>query len=321
MLGLEPGGLKDRIALVGPTASGKTAVSVLVAERLGAEIVSADSMQVYRRMDIGTAKPTAAERRRAVFYAIDVADPDQEWTLADYQRLGELSCREIARRTLIPLIVGGTGLYVRALTTQLDIPAAPPDEAFRRQWREFAEAHGNAALLAEVARIDPETGARLHVNDIGRQIRALEVFAATGRTLTELHSENRALPTAHSPRLFGLRYADREQLYRRIDDRVDQMLAAGLREEAQALLDRGYQADLKPMQSLGYRHMTAFLAGDTDWDTAVAAMKQDTRRFAKRQMIWFRADPRICWLDADGQTPEELAEKIFTQAQEAADFL
>ena len=310
-----PGGLKDRIALVGPTAAGKTEVGILLAQWLGAEIVSADSMQVYRRMDIGTAKPTAQEQSRAVFHAINAADPDEDWTLADYQRLSENACREIAARGQMPLIVGGTGLYVRALTTQLDIPAAPPNEEFRRQWRDFAQIHGNAALLAEVARVDPETAARLHVNDIGRQIRALEVIAATGRTLTELHTENKARQTPESARLYGLRFADRERLYQRINDRVHQMLDAGLRDEVQALLDAGYSASLKPMQSLGYRHMTALLAGDSDWDTALATMKQDTRRFAKRQMIWFRGDPRVHWLDADDKTAEQLAGEIFQHIQ------
>ena len=143
-------------------------------------------------MDIGTAKPTAAERSAAVFHAVDVADPDDDWTLADFQKLGDRACAEIAGRGCVPLIAGGTGLYVRALTTRLDIPAVPPDDPLRERWREFAAAHGHAALLAEVARIDPETAARLHVNDLGRQIRALEVFAATGRTLTALHAENRA---------------------------------------------------------------------------------------------------------------------------------
>ena len=310
-----PGSLKDRIALVGPTASGKTAVGVRLAERLGAEIVSADSMQVYRHMDIGTAKPAADEQRRAVFHGVSVVGPDQDWTLADYQSLGETACRDIAGRGRVPLIVGGTGLYVRSLTTVLDIPAAPPNENFRQHWREFAETHGNAALLAEVAERDPQTAGRLHVNDVGRQIRALEVLAATGRTLTDLHRENQARPSPESPRLFGLRFADREQLYQRINARVDQMLTGGLLGEVQGLLDAGYAADLKPMQSLGYRHMTAFLRGETDWSAAAELMKQDTRRFAKRQMIWFRSDPRVRWLDADRQTAEQLADEIFRQIE------
>ena len=306
-----PGGLTDRVALVGPTAAGKTAVGILLAGRLGAEIVSADSMQVYRRMDIGTAKPTAEEQRQAVFHAVDVADPNDEWTLADFQELGNRACADIAGRGRVPLLVGGTGLYVRALTTLLDIPAAPPNEVLRQQWREFAETNGNAALLAEVARMDSETAARLHVNDVGRQIRALEVYAATGRTLTELHAGNRARQAAAgSPRLFGLRFDDRERLNERIHLRVDQMLADGFLGEVQHLLDAGYAAELKPMQALGYRHLAAFLRGDCDWNTAVETMKQDTRRFAKRQMIWFRGDPRVQWLDADGRDAESLADQI-----------
>ena len=267
-------------------------------------------MQVYRHMDIGTAKPTPAEQRQAVFHAVNVADPDAEWTLADFQRLGELACAEIVSRAHVPLIVGGTGLYVRALTTILDIPTASPNEELRARWREFAETNGNPALLAEVAKVDPETAARLHVNDIGRQIRALEVYAGTGQTLTELHTENRDRQTGESPLLFGLHFADRQALYARIDARVDQMLADGLLDEVRGLLAKGYGSQLKPMQSLGYRHMAAFLAGEWDWDTAVAAMKQDTRRFAKRQLIWFRGDKRVHWITADGKSAAHLAEEI-----------
>jgi tRNA dimethylallyltransferase len=313
------GGIGDRIALVGPTASGKTAVGIRLAARLGAEIVSADSMQVYRQMDIGTAKPTIEEQQQAVFHAIDVTGPDQDWTLTDHQRLGDEACCAIAARGRVPLIVGGTGLYVRALTTILDIPVTPPDEQFRARLREFAETNGNAALLARVAQVDPQTAARLHVNDIGRQIRALEVHAASGRTLTELHAENRARqPSAldeGQPLLFGLNFNDRALLYRRIDDRVDQMLAEGLLDEVRGLLARGYLAALKPMQSLGYRHLTTYLAGEMSLDLAVAAMKQDTRRFARRQLIWFRGDARVQWVQADGKTAEQVADEIGTQIQ------
>lgn len=296
--------------MVGPTASGKTAVGVYLARHLGGEIVSADSMQVYRRMDIGTAKPTAAERQKAIFHGVDVADPDEEWTLADYQSLGEAACCDIHQRGHTPLIVGGTGLYVRALTTRLEIPAVPPDEAFRTTWREFAKTNGHAALLAEVAKSDPDTAARLHVNDIGRQIRALEVYTATGQTLTEMHRDNQARMPKQSPRLFGLTFADRETLYQRIDTRVDQMLAEGLVDEVAELISAGYAPSLKPMQALGYKQICAHLVGETDLPAATALIKQETRRFAKRQLIWFRGDPRVQWIEADGKTPEQLAEQI-----------
>ena len=311
-----PEGWQERIALVGPTASGKTAVGVHLARLLGGEIVSADSMQVYRHMDIGSAKPSLAERQRAVFHGVDVADPDDEWTLADYQSLGEAACADIQKRGQTPLIVGGTGLYVRALTTRLEIPAVPPDEAFRAKWREFAKTNSNAALLAEVAKIDPDTAARLHVNDIGRQIRALEVYAATGRTLTELHRDNQARMPKQSPRLFGLTFADREALYQRIDARVDAMLEGGFVEEVRGLIEAGYAPTLKPMQALGYKQICAHLAGDTDLPAAAALMKQETRRFAKRQLIWFRGDPRVQWIEADGRTAAQMAEEIFSRTVE-----
>ncbi len=311
-----PQGWQERVALVGPTASGKTAVGIYLARLLGGEIVSADSMQVYRRMDIGTAKPTAAEREQTIFHGVDVADPNDEWTLADYQSLGEAVCIDIHTRGQTPLIVGGTGLYVRALTTRLEIPAVPPDEAFRTKWREFAKTNGHAALLAEVAQSDPDTAARLHVNDIGRQIRALEVYAATGRTLTELHKGNQARMPKQSPRLFGLTFADREALYQRIDARVDAMLAGGFVEEVRGLIEAGYMPTLKPMQALGYKQICAYLAGDLDLLTAAALMKQETRRFAKRQLIWFRGDPRVQWIEADGKTPEQLAEQILQHLRE-----
>ncbi len=311
-----PEGWQERVALVGPTASGKTAVGVHLAGLLNGEIVSADSMQVYRHMDIGTAKPTITERQQAIFHGVDVADPDDEWTLADYQALGEAACGDIHRRGLTPLIVGGTGLYVRALTTRLEIPAVPPNEVFRRQWREFAKTNGHAALLAEVAQSDPDTASRLHVNDIGRQIRALEVYAATGRTLTALHRDNQARMPKLSPRLFGLTFADREALYQRIDARVDAMLFEGFVDEVQGLLNGGYPPSLKPMQALGYKQVCAHLAGDIDLDAAAALIKQETRRFAKRQLIWFRGDPRVQWIEADGKTPEQMAEEIFQRTGE-----
>ncbi len=299
-----------RIGLVGPTAAGKTAVGVILAERLGTEIVSADSMQVYRGLDIGTAKPTPAEQGMARFHGIDVARPDEEWTLADFQRLGEAACAEIAAHHVPPLIVGGTGLYVRALTTALDIPATPPDETFRAHWRQVSAEQGSAFVQQELARVDAAAAGRIHVNDLGRLIRALEVYHSTGVSLSEWHARNRAQSQPRNVLLFGLNFSDRHGLYARIEQRVDQMLAEGFLDEVHGLLAAGYGRDLKPMQSLGYRQMTAFLAGELTFPQAVLEMKQQTRRFARRQLIWFRADPRIQWLEADGRTAPELAAEI-----------
>ena len=310
------GGAEVRIAVVGPTAVGKTAVGVALAERLNAEIVNADSMQVYRRMDIGTAKPTAFERSRAVFHAIDVADPDTDWTLADFQAVGNEAIASIDARERVALIVGGSGLYVRALTTRLDIPAVAPDEALRARWQEYATEHGNLALQAEVARVDPESAARIHVNDIKRLIRALEVHTILGRSLSDLHRENRAEAPKDNVLIFGLNFEDRRALYARIEARVDTMIADGFVDEVARLLRDGYTRKLKPMQSLGYRQLAEYLAGETDLPAAIDSVKRDTRHFARRQMIWFRGDSRVQWIDVSGKSPAELADEIGVQLNE-----
>lgn len=299
-----------KYAIVGPTGVGKTAAAVYVAEALGAEIVSADSMQVYRQMDVGTAKPTPDERRRARFHVVDVAEPDQEWTLADFQSAADAAHREILGRAKLPLIVGGTGLYVRAITSQLDIPTVAPDEEFRALKRAFAEEHGNEALHAELAGIDPTAAARIHVNDVKRVVRALEVYHVQGETISDLHARNRETARHDPVVIVGINYGDRRALYARIDKRVDQMVRDGFVDEVRGLLERGYSADLKPMQALGYRHFARHLAGETNFDDAVLEMKQDTRHFARRQLIWFRGDPRVQWIEVDGLDVGEAASRI-----------
>ncbi|BDI31759.1 tRNA dimethylallyltransferase [Capsulimonas corticalis] len=299
-----------KYAIVGPTGIGKTAAAVCLAPLIDAEILSADSMQVYRHMDLGTAKPTPDELAAARFHLVDVAEPDQEWTLADFQSAAEAARQEVLGRGKLPLIVGGTGLYVRAITSQLDIPTVPPDEEFRAEKRAFAEANGNEALHAELARIDPTAAARIHVNDVKRIVRALEVFHVQGETISDLHARNQETARHDPVVIVGMNYGDRRALYARIDSRVDQMVKAGFVEEVRSLLDRGYSADLKPMQALGYRHMARYLAGETNFDDAVLEMKQDTRHFARRQLIWFRGDARVQWIEVDGLGVDEIARRI-----------
>lgn len=300
-----------KLALVGATASGKTAVGVALIELLDGEIVSADSVQVYKQLDIGSAKPTADERSRAVFHGIDLVEPDADWTLADYQAMGEAAIAHIVTRGRAPLIVGGTGLYIRALTSLLGIPSVPPDAEFRERWQAFAREQGNPALHAEVAKVDADAAARIHVNDVGRLVRALEVFDTTGVPLSEWHRRDRERQNTDTDLIiFGLDFPDRRVLYERIERRVDAMLTAGFVEEVQGLLASGYGPDLKSMQSLGYRHVCAFLSGDMTLPDAVDLLKRDTRRFARRQLIWFRADPRIVWLPAEGKTADALAQEI-----------
>jgi len=306
-----------RVAIVGPTASGKTAVGIALARMLETEIVSADSMQVYRGMDIGTAKPTPHEQSQAVFHAINVAAPDTPWTLADFQALGSRACDALVAQGRMPLIVGGTGLYVRALTTALDIPHTPPDDAFRARWRALADERGTAFVAGELALVDPQAAARIHVNDLGRLVRALEVFHATQVPLSEWHRRNKAKNDEANVILFGLGYADRRSLYQRIEQRVDLMLAGGLADEVRGLLAAGYGADLKPMQALGYRQMTAMLAGEMAEADAGDEIKRETRHFARRQLIWFRADPRIQWLEAGGKSAEALAQEMASALRSA----
>ena len=300
----------QRVGLIGPTAVGKTAVGVRLASLLQTEIVSADSMQVYRGMDVGTAKPTPAEQALVHFHGIDIADPDQEWTLADFQQMGESACAKIAGRGASPLVVGGTGLYIRALTTLLDIPQTPPDEAFRTRWRLVAQEQGNEYVRQELGRVDSVAADRIHVNDLGRLIRALEVYEATGVSLSEWHARNQRRESKSNVRLFGLNFADRRALYARIEARVDQMLAEGFVDEVRGLLEAGYGRDLKSIRSLGYRQIASYLCGEMTLDEAILQTKQETRHFARRQLIWFRADKRIRWLEAGTKTAQDLADEI-----------
>jgi tRNA dimethylallyltransferase len=300
------------IAIVGPTAVGKTAVAVALARQIGAEIVSADSMQVYRYLDIGTAKPTVGERAQAAFHLIDIVDPDQEWTLADYKAAAEPALAEIAGRGRMPLIVGGTGLYVRAVTTRLDIPSVRPNPELRARLQGQAEEHGTPWLHARLASIDPVAAGRIHVNDLGRIVRALEVHETLGVTLSELHARNRRDEERSEgrPVIVGLNYADRRLLYARIDRRVDAMIRMGLEGEVRGLIERGYGTDLRPMQSLGYRHIGQYLAGTLAWDDAVDLMKRDTRHYARRQLIWFRGDPRVQWVEVDQCDTDTVAARV-----------
>lgn len=285
---------KPRVIVVcGPTAVGKTAAGIALAQALNGEIVSADSMQVYRFMDIGTAKPTAAERTAAPHHLIDVVDPDEAFDAARYADMGRAAIREIHRRGNLPVVVGGTGLYIKALLSGL-FQAGSGDPEVRRRLRAEAETHGAAGLHARLAECDPVSAARLHPNDTLRILRALEVFEATGRTISQLQEEHRFADSPFAALKIGLTLA-RGVLYSRIDRRVDAMLAAGFEEEVRGLLRSGYGPGLKSMQSIGYSHMSALAAGDLSRAECIRTLKRDTRRFAKRQLTWFGPDPDIVW--------------------------
>ncbi len=285
------------IVICGPTAAGKTAAGIEVARAIGGEIVSADSMQVYRYMDIGTAKPNAAEQRAVRHHLIDVADPDEPFDAAVYAALGRRALAELIRRGRTPVVVGGTGLYIKALLHGL-FRSDARDPAVRARLRAEAESRGAAALHARLEQCDPQTAARLHPNDALRVLRALEVFEVTGRPISELQREHRFGEAPFRTLKIGLAL-DRETLYRRIDRRVEAMVAAGLEDEVRALLAKGYGLRLKSMQSIGYSHMAAFIAGAMSHAECIRTLQRDTRRFAKRQLTWFRADPDVRWMFPD----------------------
>lgn len=281
------------LVIVGPTASGKTSVGIEVALRLSGEIISADSMQVYRGMDIGTGKATAAERARVPHHLLDIVEPDHPFTVAEFQARADLAIREIAARGRLPLLVGGTGLYVRAVVDGLDFAPRPSDLRLRRELERRAAAVGPVALHAELAQLDPETARRVHPHDVRRVVRALEVYRLTGRPI----SAQGRRPPRYDALIFGLHVA-RAELYRRIERRVDEMLAAGWVDEVRRLIAAGFGRWVTSAQALGYRELAAYLRGEVGYAAARAHIVAATRRFAKRQLTWFRADPRIRWLNA-----------------------
>ena len=297
------------IGIVGPTAVGKTAVGIHLARMLDGEIISADSMAVYKGMDIGTAKPTPVEQRAVPFHLIDVVRPDEEFSAAVFRRLAEESIEGIMARGKMPIVVGGTGMYVKTLIGGFNIPQVAPDKELRTRLKEEAERLGGEYLLEQLRAVDPATAARLHAKDLKRIIRALEVYQATGKPISHFHETAGTAEVAYQVKLFGLTMS-RPALYDRIERRVDGMIEAGLIEEVRRLLDQGYDPGLPAMKGLGYKQIAGYLLGESDLPTAIGLLKQDTRRFAKRQLTWFRADPSIRWLDVEGRTASEVAETI-----------
>ena len=284
---------KPRVAaLVGATAVGKTAVALALAAGLGAEIVNADSLQVYRELDIGTAKPTEAERALVTHHLIDVVDPPEPYDAARFCREGRAVLDDCSRRGAPPLVVGGAGLYLKALLSGL-FAEGEPAAGVRDRGRRELEALGLPALYARLLHLDPATAARLHPHDTYRIVRALEVISATGRPLSEFIAAHRFQDAPFKVLKLGLRLP-REELYRKIELRVELMLEAGWLDEVEGLLRR-YPPTLKPLQALGYRHLINYLTGRWGWEEALTWLTRDTRRYAKRQLTWFSSDPEVRW--------------------------
>ena len=284
------------LVVSGPTASGKTALAVELALAHNGEVVSADSMQIYRRMDIGTAKPTRAEMRGVPHHMLDVADPEEDFSVARYVELAARCVNDILARGKLPIVAGGTGLYIDSLLSGRTFARFDPDSPLRRELEEELARRGGAALLEELARVDPDTAARLHPNDGKRIVRALEVYRSTGTTLTAHNAMTRSLPPRYSALTLTLAFQRREDMWDRIDRRVDRMMADGLAEEVRALLDSGVPDRCTAMQAIGYKEMAAALRGDGDTARAAEEIKLRSRQYAKRQLTWFRRDPAARWL-------------------------
>lgn len=300
------------VAIVGPTAIGKSQIAVQVAQALQTDVLTADSRQVYRGMDIGTDKPTAAERQGVPHRLINLVEPDEPFNAGEYRRQAMAEIARLHREDRVPLVAGGTGLYVRTLIRGL-CPGPSADWTFRQELVEAARRRGPEYLHQELARVDPALAARLHARDQAKIIRALEVHHLSGRPLSEVHRQHAFSDTPFSALMIGLTMS-REALYRRIDERVESQLARGLVPETQGLLNRGFSRDLGSMKGLGYRQVAGFLAGEYDYEEAVRRLKRDTRRFAKRQFTWFRKEPGVIWLPVvESESAKQVADRILQE--------
>ena len=301
------------IAVVGPTASGKTALAIALAKELGGEIVSADSMQIYRGMDIATAKPTPEEMAEVPHHLIGFWPPEKPFSVAQYAILAREKIDDILRRGRVPVLCGGTGLYIKAIVDHIQYEEETgEDAALRERLRRQAQDEGNLAVWRQLQAMDPQTAERIHPNNLGRVIRAIEVMQVSGRSIREQEERSRQAPCPYHVIQIGLRYRNRENLYERIGRRVDAMAEAGLLEEARAVRQQGLTATAA--QAIGYKELYDWMDGTLSLEEALENLKRSTRRYAKRQLTWFGADARIRWIEPDalqaGETVTEQAMKI-----------
>ena len=284
------------LVICGPTASGKTALAVELALRHHGEVVSADSMQIYRRMDIGTAKPTREEMRGVPHHMLDVADPEEDFSVARYVDMAAKCVDDILSRGKLPILAGGTGLYIDSLLSGRTFAPFQPDSPLRGQLEEQLRREGGAAMLARLAQVDPDSAARLHPNDEKRIVRALEVYQSTGKTITQHNLETQAIPPRYDALTLALACERREDMWSRIDRRVDQMMDQGLVAEVQGLLDSGVPAKCTAMQAIGYKEMAAALLSGGDVRSAAEEIQLRSRQYAKRQLTWFKRNKAARWL-------------------------
>lgn len=284
------------LIILGPTAAGKTDLSITLALKYTGEIISADSMQVYKYMDIGTAKASTEERALVKHHLLDIINPDQNFSVAEYKELVDNLVPEIIERNSLPIMVGGTGLYIQSVLKGFLFPEMETDENLRRDLNEEAAKHGNEFVHKKLAKVDLELAEKLHPNDLRRVIRGIEVYKQTGKTISYFKHKQQNTPSKYNYLKIGLT-RDREDLYNRINKRVGKMINGGLIEEVQGLLDRGYNLSHTAMQGLGYKELLDYLNGKYDLQEAIRVLKRDTRHFAKRQLTWFNRDKEINWFN------------------------
>lgn len=304
------------LSIVGPTGIGKTETSISLAENLGGEIISADSMQIYKYMDIGTAKITKEEMKGIPHYLIDIVYPDEEFTVSDFKESATKYINNIYNRGNLPIIVGGTGLYVNSLVYDLNFTNVAPNNEFREKYEIIADKYGNGVIYEELRSIDPKSAKRIHVNDRKRIIRALEIYYVTKKPMSVYYKDFRRYNDDFDVVMIGLTNK-REDLYKRINYRVDRMIEKGLIEEVKGLLDMGYTDDLNSLQALGYKEIILYLKNEITLDEAIDLIKRSTRKFAKRQLTWFRRDNRIKWIDVGCfENNHEVSDYIFRYSKD-----
>ena len=289
---------KPLIILTGPTAVGKTALSVKLAKVINGSIISADSMQVYRGMDIGSAKVTKKEMGGIKHYLIDVLEPDEEFHVVRFQQMAKEAMAEIYQEGKIPILTGGTGFYIQSVLYDIDFTSQQEDTAYRERLEQLAKEQGNESLHAMLQEVDPVSAEKIHANNVKRVIRALEFYEKTGTPISE-HNEKEAAKESPYVFCYFVLNDDRQRLYDRIELRIDQMLEQGLVDEVRKLKEKGYHKEMVSMQGLGYKEILAWLDGEISYEEAVYILKRDTRHFAKRQLTWFRREKDVIWVDKD----------------------
>lgn len=299
------------VVIAGPTAVGKTAISIQVALRIHGQIVSCDSMQLYKYMNIGSAKPSKAQLSMVPHHLIDAIDPKESFSVVSYQRLAKAAINGIFQQGQIPVISGGTGLYLNSLLYNMDFGANPANETYRKQLFSIAENQGNEALFAQLEQKDPTAAKRIHPNNVKRVVRALEAVELNGTGLADFSSVKEKTQE-YDAILIGLT-RDRDELYQRIEERVDQLMESGLLEEVQSLRNMGFTSADIAMKGIGYKELLDYLAGTYSFDEAIDLIKKNTRHYAKRQMTWFKRYPQMQWFDlSEDQNEEESLERIMT---------